>query len=345
MSSSDFKFKGMRVWLPAIRAHSGADMFTLRLAALLTSGGLEGTITWLPHWVEPMPPLAIARPPAGTQVVHANSWNAWAFGGPALPRVVTVHHCVHDPDFTPYKSFGQRVYHDVWIRPMERRSLDGAAAVTADSEFTRQRVIAAFGPRPIDVVPLWIDTERFRPRPAASRTGPFRLLFSGNWGARKGTDLLPGLMRALGPAFELRFTTGGRAAMPPVALPGNMRWAGRVADETGMVELYRGCDAVVVPSRLEGFGYAALEAMACGKPVIAFDVSSIPEIVDDGVTGRLVPLGDVAAMAQACRQLADDPALLRRLGEAAREAAVARFSGERALAGYLAVYEKALASR
>ena len=335
-------FRRMRIWLPAVRAGSGTDVFTQRLAALLTGAGIDAFVSWLPHWAEFAPRLAAARPPRGVQLVHANSWNASAFAGVA-PLVATVHHCVHDPAFARSQSWPQRLYHRTWIRPMERDALASAVAVTAVSESTRARTLAAFGPRPIDVVPLWVDTDRFAPRPPAPRHGAFRLLFAGNWNRRKGADVLPPLMRTLGPAFELTFTTGRRGAAPAAALPDNMRWAGRVEGEAGMIELYRACDAVVVPSRLEGFGYAALEAMACGKPVVAFDSSSLPEVVRRDLSGILVPPDDVAALAGACRRLAADSRLARSMGEAGRERAVAEFSGARALAGYRAVYERVLA--
>lgn len=319
-------------------------MFTLRLAELLTRGGMRVTVTWLPYWAELAPGMLGMTAAPGTDVVHANSWNACAFGSAALPTVVTVHHCVHGPSAMQHTSLMQRLYHRLRIRALERRSLECAAVVTAVSEFTRRSTVSTFGDRPIEVIPNWIDVDAFRPAAVQRPSGPFRLLFTGNWGRRKGTDLLPELMRRLGSRFQLRFTTGRRSGAPTRDLPENMHWAGSVADDAGMVRLYQSCDVVVVPSRLEGFGYAALEAMACGKPVIAFNVASLPEVVEDGVTGRLVGPDDVAAMAAACREFADDPALVRAMGEAARDRAVREFSGARALESYLAVYERALAS-
>lgn len=331
-----------RVWLPAVPAGSGADVFTERLARLLTAAGGEPVLTWLPRWAELAPHLSRRPAPAGTQIVHVNSWLGDAFA-PGLRRVVTVHHCVHDPAFDRYRSGAQRLYHRWHIRPLERRALEGAAAVTAVSASTRRAVLAEFGERPVAVVPNWVDTAIFRP--AARTRGPaFRLLFTGNWGARKGTALLAELMRRLGAGFELTFTTGRRGGPPRTGLPANMRWAGPIADETGMVRLYQDCDVLVMPSRLEGFGYAALEAMACATPVVAFAAGALPEVVDDGVTGTLVPGDHVAALADACRALAESPTRRHAMGEAARTVAVERFSAERALAQYRAVYERVLAA-
>lgn len=335
--------KSIRVWLPAVRTGSGADVFTMRLARLLESGGAAPTITWLPHWAELAPHRVPFTAPADVDIVHANSWNAYAFAGDSRRLVVTVHHCVHDESFIPHKSWAQRLYHRGWIRRMEERSFEVASTVTAVSEFTRRSVASVFGFEDIQVIPNWIDTDVFCPLLSArTARAAFRLLFVGNWGQRKGADVLPGLMRCLGSQFELVYTTGLRGRSVPTALPENMKWSGKIKDEPGMADLYRQCDALLVPSLLEGFGYAALEAMACGKPIIAFNTSSLPELVEDGVTGRLVPVKDIDALAMACRELADNPVSLREMGEAARDRVLRRFSPETALSRYLAVYKALL---
>lgn len=336
----------MRIWLPTIRAGSGADVYVMRLSEALGRQGVEALVTWLPHALELLPQLAPVRPPPGTAVVHGNSWSAFAFARPPLPLVTTVHHCVHEPSFAPYRSAAQALYHRAWIRPMEARSLACATRIAAVSEFTRHGVEAEFGSRDVRVIHNGVDTDLFVPAPPSSQNrprGPFRLLFVGNWSRRKGADVLPGLMRRLGDGFELLYTTGLRGAVARRAFPPNARWAGPVADEAGMAELYRRCDALVAPSRLEGFGYAALEAMACGKPVVAFKASSLPEVVEDGVTGCLVPLDDVERLAEACRRLRDDPALAQRSGEAGRERATQRFSFAAFGRRYVRLYEEAAA--
>ncbi len=100
---------------------------------------------------------------------------------------------------------------------------------------------------------------------------------------------------------------------------------------------------VVVPSRGEGFGMVALEAAARGRAAIVSDVGGLPEIVEDGVTGIVVPPDDPPALAEAIVELASDPERVSRLGAAARERACARFSTERATQGVEAVYRELLA--
>lgn len=83
-------------------------------------------------------------------------------------------------------------------------------------------------------------------------------------------------------------------------------------------ELLRESHVFVLPSLAEGLGLVLLEAMAAGLPVVATKVGGIPEVVVDGVTGRLVPPGDAAALAAAVREVLDNPDLARRWGEAGR---------------------------
>ena len=109
------------------------------------------------------------------------------------------------------------------------------------------------------------------------------------------------------------------------------------ADDADLPGLFRSASVIVVPSvektcygrnvRVsELLGLVALEAMACGTPVIASRVGGLPEVVQDGVTGFLVPPGDVNALRERVDQLLGDPALAHRLGANAREVVLERFS-------------------
>ena len=89
---------------------------------------------------------------------------------------------------------------------------------------------------------------------------------------------------------------------------------------------YAACDAIAVPSFFEGFCYAAVEAALVGVPVVASNVSSLPEVVVDGETGWLVPAGDSAAFADRLLTLAADPALAQRFGERGQAMARERFA-------------------
>jgi glycosyltransferase involved in cell wall biosynthesis len=95
-----------------------------------------------------------------------------------------------------------------------------------------------------------------------------------------------------------------------------------------------------VPSRREGYGLVAREAMAHGRPVVATRVGGLADAIADGETGLLVPPGDVAALRGAIVRLLEDPELRRRLGDAARDAVRAEDPG----AALVAAYSVALSS-
>ena len=114
--------------------------------------------------------------------------------------------------------------------------------------------------------------------------------------------------------------------------------------ELAMEAVRRSSFAVLPPVMPETFGLAALEAAAAGKAVVASDIGGLPEVVIDGVTGLVVPPGDVPSLARALRALADDAELRRRLGEAG-VARAAEFRPERVVPRFEAAYEAARATR
>jgi len=110
-------------------------------------------------------------------------------------------------------------------------------------------------------------------------------------------------------------------------------------------EILRGLDCFVLPSLAEGISNTILEAMACGLPVIATRVGGNPELVEDGVSGRLVPPVNAEAMAAALYRYFDDSALARSHGQAGRNAVLQRFSLDRMVADYQSLYDGLVASR
>ncbi len=107
-------------------------------------------------------------------------------------------------------------------------------------------------------------------------------------------------------------------------------------------ELLALADLLLMPSEMESFGLAALEAMACRVPAIATLVGGVPELIDDGVTGLLYPVGEVDAMAAGALSLLNDPPRLKAMGEAARKAAQKRFCANLVVPKYLRFYEQVL---
>ena len=108
-------------------------------------------------------------------------------------------------------------------------------------------------------------------------------------------------------------------------------------------ELLPLADLMLMPSEMESFGLAALEAMACQTPAIATRVGGVPELIEDGVNGLLFPVGDVEAMAAASVALLRDPERHLALRKAARKTAQDRFCSTRILPRYIEFYESLLA--
>jgi L-malate glycosyltransferase len=109
-------------------------------------------------------------------------------------------------------------------------------------------------------------------------------------------------------------------------------------------ELLALADLLLMPSELESFGLAALEAMACKVPAIATRVGGVPELIEDGVTGLLFPVGEVDAMAVGALSLLNDGARLKAMRDAARQDAQKRFCANLVVPRYVRFYEQVLAA-
>ena len=331
----------LKIWFPAIRAGSGADVFVERLAQALERAGHEPVVQWFEHSYELMPwRLKKFAAPNGIDIVHANSWQAFAFKREGIPLIVTEHHYVLDPAFRPYKSSLQHLYHRTMVGGFMRRSFEAADIIATDSQFTAQVLSRCVDIDVAKVIPLWVDYEKFSPPGAYSSdpddSRPFRLLYVGNASRRKGADVIPELADRLGNRFEVRCTAGLRDTTA-LGISANVKILGRRSQDE-LIDEYRRCDAVLVPSRYEGFGYAALEAMACGKPVVGFSCGAVDEVVVNGETALLCPIDDIDRLAIDCRRLAEDRKFGRALGMSGRERAISVFTEQSAVEAYLELY-------
>jgi glycosyltransferase involved in cell wall biosynthesis len=329
------------IWFPAIRAGSGADVYVERLVQGLRARGVRAEITWFPHRFEFAPgQMARVAPPSGTVLIHTNSNCGYPFRGLGVPLVVTEHHYMLDPDYRPYKSLAQAIYHRLWVGPCLWRSYRAADAIVTPSRFTASVLERACPGLSATVIPNWVDYDRFVPGAGHDPGRPFRLFFVGNTSLRKGADVVLELARRLGPDFEIVCTAGLRGGEGMAA--GNIRVLGRLSEDE-MIRRYQECDAVLIPSRYEGFGYSALEAMACARPVVAFRSGAIAEVVEENHTALLAAVDDVDGLERHCRMLASSPGLCRALGEAGRERALTHFASAAAIDAYIRLYEGLLA--
>ena len=333
------------IWFPTVRTNTGTDVFTQRLVADLCKRGVRAEITWLPLHAEYAPwTVPIPQPPTWATVAHVNTWLHTRFIPRGLPVVATIHHAVHHPDASAYKGPLRAAYHRCWIAPNERRVLRQAQGVVAVSQFVADSTRHSLLDVPMQVIYNGVDTERFRPGTRQRQSGePFKLLFVGSWMARKGVDLLAPILRQLGEGYVLHYTGGPAAEKDKAHIPPNMIDMGRLQGDDAVVAAMQNADALLFPSRSEGHPLVAIEAMACGLPIIGMHGSSVSEAVADGQTGLLCPPNDIEAFVTAARSLAADKARYASLAQAARASAVAQFSEATMTDAYLHLYQCATA--
>ena len=207
------------------------------------------------------------------------------------------------------------------------RSADGVVCV---SDFGRSQLMAAVEsaqwPK-IAVVHCGVDIEAFPVKGAASRAGrPLRILNVGRLVSVKGQALLleaAALLAQRGLDYCLTIVGDGplgnalRERTRELGIEGSVEFTGSVGQDD-IATLYRDADLFCLPSLREGVPVVLMEAMASGVPVIASRIMGIPELVEDGVTGLLVPPGRADALADAIMRLAGDRELCDRLARAAR---------------------------
>ncbi|QRN54395.1 glycosyltransferase family 4 protein [Dyella caseinilytica] len=340
--------KSLRIWLPTIRSGSGADVFTLRLAEGLRNAGHEPILQWFDLGYELMPwRLKKVIAPPSIDVVHAGSWQGFAFKRQGIPLVITEHQYIAHPEFGKSRNLLQTIYHRLFAERWMRASYSCADAIVAVSEFCAEPMRRDLGRR-IEVIHNWIDLEKFSPLSrdsmatiSAEHTKPFKLIFIGNPSRRKGAELLPELARLLGPSFQVSCLGGLRKSFQDDRVTTNMRLLPRCAP-ADMPSIYQSADAVLVLSRYESFGYVALEAMASGVPVIGFNTAGTGEICLHGETALLAPLNDLQEVSRFARQLAEDPILRRRLGRDGRRRAEKYFGEPSAIDAYLDLYRRVI---
>lgn len=201
--------------------------------------------------------------------------------------------------------------------------------VVADSEWLagEARRSSALAGVPVTSILYGLDTAVFAPRdrgaaraelgiPAGARAALFVADSVEN--RRKGFPLLLEALRGMTDAPDLLLLSIGRGRPSvPEALP-HLHFE-HVESDRLLSVLYSAADVFVIPSLQEAFGQTALEAMACGTPVVGFDAGGIPEMVRPGVTGLLAPCGDVAALREAVLALLSDEDARARMGASCRE--------------------------
>jgi starch synthase len=309
--------------------------------------------------------LQIARDLEGADIVHSHTWYANAAGHVGsllhgIPHVVTAHSL--EP-LRPWKAeqLGGGYKLSSWI---ESTAFAGAAAIIAVSEGMRRDILRSYpflDESRVLTVHNGIDLEKWKPLDDADVVrslgiDPDRpsVVFVGRITRQKG---LPYLLRAAAmlPVDVQLVLCAGAPDTPEILAEvregvaalqrerSGVIWIDRLLSQPELSAVLTAATTFVCPSVYEPLGIVNLEAMACGAPVVGTATGGIPEVVDDGVTGRLVPIEQVqdgtgtpldadrfvSDLAAALIEVVSDPVAARSMGEAGRRRAEAEFGWDR----------------
>lgn len=320
--------------------------------------------------------LRMAHAASGVDVVHSHTWYSGLAGHLAaelydVPHVLTAHSL--EPR-RPWKAEqlggGYRI--SSWS---ERNAVQYADAIIAVSAGMRLDVLDAYpfvDPAKVHVVRNGIDTGVWHPGPAEGDGSALERLgvdpdrpivaFVGRITRQKGVGHLVAAAHHLDPEIQLVLCAGApdtpeiageteRAVAELRQQRDGVFWVQEMLPTESVREILSAARVFVCPSVYEPLGIVNLEAMACETAVVASDVGGIPEVVDDGVTGRLVhynsyePQVYERALAAAVDEIALDADLAARLGRAGRDRAIAEFSWAQIARQTLAVYQDVTARR
>jgi alpha-maltose-1-phosphate synthase len=311
--------------------------------------------------------LAIAAAVADVDVVHSHTWYANLAGHltgllHGIPHVATTHSL--EP-LRPWKAeqLGGGYALSSWS---ERVGLEGADRVIAVSRGMRddlRKAYPAVAAERIEVVYNGVDTNTYHPDPAtdlveALGIDPGRpyVVFLGRVTRQKGLSVLLQAAGDFRPEAQV-VLLAGPAETPELGAEVDGLLAALRAERSGItripemlprasvIQVLSHATAFICPSVYEPLGIVNLEAMACQTPVVASGVGGIPEVVDDGRSGLLVPPSDPKALAAAVNRLLDNPELAAEMGRAGRERAAADFSWRSIAEQTVALYEAVITGK
>jgi starch synthase len=316
--------------------------------------------------------LSIAAACAGRDLVHSHTWYANLAGHLAkllygIPHVVTAHSL--EP-LRPWKAeqLGGGYALSSWA---ERTAVEAADAVVAVSHGMRRDVLACYpavDPDRVHVIHNGIDTGLYRPDPgteALERHGidPGRptVVFVGRITRQKGVPHLLRAARSFASDVQLVLCAGApdtdEVDLEFRTLVAELRrqregvfWIPEMLPRPDVVQLLSHASVFVCPSVYEPLGIVNLEAMACGTAVVASAVGGIPEVVDDGRTGLLVPYrqtdpaGFETGLAAAVNTLVGDPERAAAMGREGRRRAAGEFGWDTVARRTVALYEELVAA-
>lgn len=240
--------------------------------------------------------------------------------------------------------------------PITRFSIEKSDRITAVSAFLKRETIAAFGCTgcDVEVIHNFVDADVYRRGRYAAQlrdvAGDKKVLIhvSNFREVKRVRDVvrifarvqkeIPSVLVMVGDGPD---RADAEEEARDHALSDSVHFLGKIDT---VAPLLASSDLFLLPSNFESFGLSALEALACGVPVVGSRAGGLPEVVREGVTGMLRPVGDLDAMVQAALEILGDPARWRAMSEAAAADARERFSRDEIVSQYEALYVDAIAS-
>lgn len=288
--------------------------------------------------------------------VQCLGWGILGLARLGLPVVSTIHHPLTVDrrasfirDESLREAIGTMQFYPIGMQSTVARRID---RIFTSSEESARTIVADFGVRPERVrnVLNGLDTELYSPDRAEKKREEEILCVGRASDPNKGIRVLVEAFARLPSHYRLTLVDSdhpGNAVFEWARAAGvadRLRVTGRVGTDA-LVHLYRRASVVAVPSRYEGFGLPAVEAMACGTPVVACRAGALPEVLALTGGGLLVDRDAPEALAAGLLALLEDPARREQLAARGRERVEAHLSWRRVAAATLAGYEEVLAER
>ncbi len=271
-----------------------------------------------------------------------------------IPVVATVHHPLPIDRKTDiayihraWERFGRIMFYPLVMQHLVTRRMDRVITVS-ESAAEETRCTFKVPREKIRVVYNGIDTEMFRELNGKRKERGRLLVVANTTDRKKGVIYLLRALKLLREEMDVKLTIVDRGApdnnytpalVERLGLDGSVEFTGRLPVEE-VVGCYARAEVAVVPSLYEGFCLPAAEAMACGLPVVATTAGALPEVVEDGKCGILVPPRDHHALAGALKRLLDDESLRQAMGKEGRERVKRCFTWEEAARKTLEVYRE-----
>jgi glycosyltransferase involved in cell wall biosynthesis len=267
------------------------------------------------------------------------------------PVVATLHHPItvdRDLDMEHATSPWKRATLRRWYAflEMQMKVAKQIPRLVTVSENSRRDIVSQMGVSEdrLHIVPVGVDQQTFRPLPHVARV-PGRIMTTASADVpMKGlVPLLEAVAKLRVERPEAHLVVIGKqkekskipAVLERLGLENVVQFVSGVAQER-IIELYAEAEVAVVPSLYEGFSLPAIEAMACGVPLVATTGGALPEVVGpDGVAALSVPVNDPSALAIAIERLLDDPELRARIGDAGRNRVLDRFTWRKSAEGMI----------